>query len=67
MQRSHHQPHITKAKDGRWMIRCPQCEDNSFASIPIGIALPLRSLEVTQLVLDNHMNREGARTRKKIA
>ena len=67
MQGPRHDPRITHYADGRWVIRCPQCEQNRNAPIPIGIAMPIKSHEVTELMLDNHLRREGMRPRRNIA
>jgi hypothetical protein len=62
-----HQPRITRRSDDRWSIRCPQCEENPFDSIPIGIAMPLESRQMTELILANHVTREGSNSRKRTA
>ena len=67
MQGPRHDPHITHHADGHWVIRCPQCEQSRGASMPIGIAMPIKSHEVTELMLDNHLRREGMRPHRKIA
>ncbi len=67
MQGPHHHPGITRHADGRWLIRCPEYEANESALIPIGIAMPLESLQVTELILANHVRREGQRSHQKSA
>jgi hypothetical protein len=62
-----HDPRITECADGRWVIRCPQCEQSRAAPIPIGIGMPIKSHEVTELILNNHLRREGPRPRQQIA
>jgi hypothetical protein len=49
------------------VIRCPQCEENRASPIPIGIGMPIKSHEVTELILNNHLRREGPRPRQQIA
>jgi hypothetical protein len=59
-----HHPRLTQRADGKWVVRCPQCEGNQSESVPLGIAMPLESRQVTELILANHEKREGARGRK---
>jgi hypothetical protein len=67
MQGPHHHPRISRRSDGRWVVRCPQCEEQPFDAIPIGIAMPLESLRMTELILANHVTRQGPESRRKIA
>jgi hypothetical protein len=63
--RQHH-PQITRRADDRWTIRCPECEQNPFDAIPIGIAMPLETLHMAELILTNHLHGQEPRSRKRI-
>jgi hypothetical protein len=58
MQVVHH-PEVLRSSDGRWMVRCPECERTGATEAPIGIGSPVRSEHEAQLMRDNHVARRG--------
>ena len=52
---SHH-PKLVQRLDGRWEIRCPQCERNSEPP-PIGIDDPVANKFEAESMLQNHSGR----------
>jgi hypothetical protein len=56
-----HHPRISMRRDGRWVVRCIECQRSAgVTGMPIGIGLPLRSEREAQMIRENHaasMNR----------
>jgi hypothetical protein len=40
--------------DGRWVVACQECRRDRRSAIPIGIDMPMQSLEMAELMRDNH-------------
>jgi hypothetical protein len=59
--RSVHQPSIHRRSDGQWEVNCPGCLDAQRLGldIPVGICLPIRTREVAQRLVDNHLRSVG--------
>ncbi len=53
----HHQPRITQCPEGTWVVDCPQCRNDAFSDLPIGIGMPLRDRETAERLRDNHAAR----------
>jgi hypothetical protein len=60
MQGPFHHPRVTQRADRMWIVRCPQCEGSQSEAVPLGIAMPLQSRQVTELIFANHQKRTGA-------
>ena len=60
MQGPFHHPRVTQRADHMWIVRCPQCEGSQSEAVPLGIAMPLQSRQVTELIFANHQKRTGA-------
>jgi hypothetical protein len=43
--------------DGRWFVACPECRRDRRSAIPIGIDMPMQSLQMAELMRDNHARR----------
>jgi len=56
-----HQPEVLRCSDGRWIVRCPECQRTGSREALIGIATPVQSEYEAQLMRDNHLARRGAR------
>jgi hypothetical protein len=54
---SPHHPIVGKTFDGRWVVACPECRRDRRSAIPIGIDMPMQSLETAELLRDNHARR----------
>jgi hypothetical protein len=52
-----HQPRITQRPDRTWVVDCPQCRNDPFSELPIGIDMPLRDRETAERLRDNHAGR----------
>ena len=52
--RSPHYPQVTTLPDGTRVVRCPECERDREASVPIGIGTPVSTSRMAQLLCDNH-------------
>jgi hypothetical protein len=52
-----HHPTVGKTPDGRWVVACPDCRRDRRSAIPIGIDMPMQSLEMAELMRDNHARR----------
>ena len=57
MQRHVHHPEVARRNDGRWVVRCPECQGTAGAVVPVGIGMPLRSQHVAEMLRDNHRGR----------
>ena len=53
VQSSHH-PVVGRTSDGRWVVACQECRHDRRSAIPIGIEMPMQSLEMAELMRDNH-------------
>jgi hypothetical protein len=53
VQSSHH-PVVGRTSDGRWVVACDECRSDRRSAIPIGIEMPMQSLEMAELMRDNH-------------
>lgn len=51
---SPHHPVVGETSDGRWVVACPDCRRDRRSAIPIGIEMPMQSLEMAELMRDNH-------------
>jgi len=47
-----HQPELLRRADGRWEVRCPQCQQAEMA--PVGISLPIVNRAEAESILQNH-------------
>jgi len=52
-----HYPTITRGPDQTWVVECIQCRNDTESDLPIGIGMPLASLETAQRLRDNHATR----------
>ena len=50
-------PKLVQRPDGRYEIRCPQCERMGSGSRPIGIGLPVTSRAEAESIARNHAGR----------
>ena len=55
--RSPHHPEVSTGPDDTWVVRCPECERDRQAPVPIGIGMPVSTRRVAQLLCDNHSGR----------
>jgi hypothetical protein len=51
---------ITRRADGFWVIKCPECAKDR-AATPIGIDMPLESLQTAELLRTNHVGHQVQR------
>ena len=51
---SPHHPVVGRTSDGRWVVACAECRRDRRSAIPIGIDMPMQSLEMAELMRDNH-------------
>jgi len=51
-----HAPRLVSRPDGRWEIRCPQCERMEDQS-PIGIGMPIANRIEAESIVRNHTRR----------
>ena len=56
MRKVHH-PKIVQRADRRWLVVCEDCERDDTSTTPVGINTPVESLEVAQLMWENHCER----------
>jgi hypothetical protein len=54
-----HHPEVLRHYDGRWVVRCPECQRIEVAEVLIGIGAPVRSEHEAQMMRDNHVGRRG--------
>lgn len=52
-----HQPRLLRLGDGRYAVRCEQCEARQGASVPIGIGIPISSGFEAESIYRNHGGR----------
>jgi hypothetical protein len=52
-----HYPTITQGPDHAWVVECIQCRNDTQSDLPIGIGMPLPSLETAERLRDNHAMR----------
>ena len=53
-----HHPELVGRADGRWMVRCRQCETRRDQTTPIGIGVPIVNRFEAESISTNH---NGAR------
>jgi len=53
-----HHPKVLKCRDGRWVVRCPECERPGATEILIGIGAPVESQEVAHMIRNNHLAKQ---------
>jgi hypothetical protein len=58
-----HHPEVRQRSDGRWTVRCPECQGPAVAEKPIGIGAPVTSEFEAHMMKDNHLARQGASIR----
>ena len=49
-----HDPRLVQRPDGRWEVRCPQCEKSRDEAIPLGIAVPIANRVEAEAIMRNH-------------
>jgi hypothetical protein len=54
-----HHPEVLRHDDGRWLVRCPECQRTEMVEVLIGIGAPVRSEYEAQMMRDNHLGRRG--------
>ena len=59
MQRVVHQPEVQRCHDGRWVVRCPECQRIEATETLVGIGTPVQSEHEARLMNDNHDARRG--------
>jgi len=52
-----HRPKVIQRRDGRFEIRCPQCERIRSEPRPIGIGLPVTNRAEAESIARNHAGR----------
>jgi hypothetical protein len=52
-----HHPTVGETPDGRWVVAGPECRRDRRSAILIGIDMPMQSLEMAELMRDNHARR----------
>ena len=64
MHNPSHHPQISRRNDGRWVVSCPECQQDRGVAVPIGIGLPLRSQHVAEMLRENHLGPASASRRR---
>jgi hypothetical protein len=54
-----HKPSLGRLKDGRWVVRCPQCRVTSDQMPPVGIDVPIVNRHEAEWIIGNHTGRAG--------
>lgn len=63
-RRDRHDPRLLERPDGRFEVRCLQCDRNGDpASLPIGIGMPIANRVEAESILRNHAARTARRRR----
>ena len=52
-----HSPQLVHRPDGRFEIRCPECERKVGETRPIGIGLPITNRIEAESIMQNHAGR----------
>ena len=58
-----HHPAVLRHGDGRWVVRCPECQQTQVVEVLIGIGAPVQSEHEAQMMRDNHSRSRGRTTR----
>jgi hypothetical protein len=53
-ERAGHQPRLVRLTDGRYVVRCEQCERGTGVSVPIGIGVPISNRFEAESIFRNH-------------
>jgi hypothetical protein len=65
---SDHHPRIVHRHDGRWEVRCSECQgESSGEPAPLGIGLPIVNQFEAQNILANHSRGTGSPTGRRVA
>ncbi len=54
--RGHH-PEVLEQGEGRWVVRCPECQQEK--DVPIGIGAPVQTRHVAEMMRQNHVGPVG--------
>jgi hypothetical protein len=54
-----HRPSFGRLADGRFVIRCDQCERQRDGSVPVGIGVPITGQFEAEAIFRNHGGRAG--------
>jgi hypothetical protein len=60
-----HSPRVSGRTDGRWEVRCPECESSS-QSLPIGIGVPITSRYAADEMQANHLGRQQTQAGERV-
>ena len=60
MPRRTHKPELKLRTDGRWEVRCAECECRVDQSLPVGIGVPITNKFEAQSILRNHERHRAA-------
>ena len=52
--RQKHEPRLLQYADGRWSVRCRECEECADQSLPLGIGVPITNRYEAESILRNH-------------
>jgi hypothetical protein len=52
-----HHPTIAQRPDRQWVVECPECRNDQFSDVPIGIGMPLPDRETAERLRENHSAR----------
>jgi hypothetical protein len=58
-----HDPKVAELADGRWIVLCTDCECDRESAVPLGIGMPIATLEMAELLRCNHAGRQPKETR----
>jgi hypothetical protein len=62
-----HDPTIIHRHDGRWEIRCPECQRSHGEPTPLGIGMPITGEFEARCIKENHARATGPLPRHRIA
>ena len=58
-QMQQHHPVVRQCTPDSWIVGCPECQRDNQHTPPVGINLPVSSMEVAVMLATNHAGRKG--------